>query len=47
MNARISRFLRKFATTAGKDYRKVKKVWTSLPLNRRAGMKAALAKEIE
>lgn len=47
MNGRISRFLRRFATTAGKDYRKVKKVWNGVPRNRRAAMKVRLAQEVE
>jgi hypothetical protein len=47
MNARISRFLRSFATATGKDHRKVKKVWNTIPRNRRAALKAALAKEME
>lgn len=47
MNGRISRFLRKFATTAGKDYRRVKKVWNGVPRNRRAIIRARLAQEIE
>lgn len=46
MNARTSRLLRKFATAMEKDYRKVKRVWNSLPRNRRAAMRIRLAQDI-